>query len=389
MYRTLLRYVLVEQTIPFLASLLVLTLVLFSAKIMSHLHLIFTSGSSFTDLGKMLIYLTPYFFVYTLPMATLLGVLIAFARLSHDNEITAMKSAGIGFYQMILPVSLVAVSTWVMSLALTHFVLPGGNTAFKKVLLDMARSTAQLTLKERLFNDQIAGMVFLINRISPDGRHLYDIFISDERDPQKKSTIMAEEGFLLYNPGHEGYNLRLLRGTILTLADETRSAQTIKFEKYDFNVDLSSIFGRKEFRKKERHLTFTELRQALASTKPRSIKHNKLLLEWYRRFSLPFACIVLAFVAAPLGVQAGTSSRLTGVVLGLFLFLFYYALVSTAKALGENGLFPPAVGMWLPNLLLGIVAVIMWVQTARESPFRPVLMVKQLAASVTSRFSSR
>jgi lipopolysaccharide export system permease protein len=112
-------------------------------------------------------------------------------------------------------------------------------------------------------------------------------------------------------------------------------------------------------------------------------------LEWYRRFSLPFACIILAFVAAPLGVQSGTSSRLTGVILGLFLFLSYYALVSTAKALGENGLFPPAVGMWLPNLLFGVVAVIMWVKTARESPFRPVLIVKQLAVSVLSRFRSR
>jgi lipopolysaccharide export system permease protein len=389
MSRTLLRYTLVEQAVPFGVSLLVLTIVLFTAKVMSFLHLVFASESDLGDLGKMLVYLIPYFFVYTLPLATLLGVLAAFSRLSHHNEITAMKAAGIGFYQLLPPVALVAGTTWVLSLALTHFVLPGGNIAFKRALLDMARSTAQLSLKERLFNDQVKGMVFLVNRISPDGRHFHDVLISDERDPAERSTIMAEEGFLLSNADEEGFSLKLLRGTILKVGKKMRSAQTIRFQEYDLYVNLTSAFGAKEFRKKERHMTEFELRRAIALAEPRSVSRYKLLMEWHRRFSLPFACVVFAFIAAPLGVLSGTTSRLTGVILGLCLFLLYYALVSLGKAIGENGLCPPFLGLWLPNLFFTIIAILMWERTTRESPFQPAVKVRQMAASIISRLTTQ
>jgi len=268
-------------------------------------------------------------------------------------------------------------------------VLPGGNTAFKHILLDMARSTAQLTLKERLFNDQIPGMVFFVNRMSPDGKRLYQILISDERDPANKTTITAEEGLLFSDPEKEGFSLELRKGTILRVDDELNGSQIIYFQKYVLHVDLASAIGKKEFRKKERHLTFTELRRALDSVPPNSPEQNKLLLEWHRRFSLPFACIILAFVAVPLGVQAGSTSRLTGVILGLFLFLLYYALVSVAKALGENGLFPPFLGLWLPNLLFIIIAVFLWVTSVRGSHFQLVAKVKDTAESLISRLGYR
>ena len=180
MRRTLLRYLLTEQMAPFFVSLLVLTLVLFLGKTMRYTQLLFASGSGFTDLGRLLLYSLPYFFAFTIPLATLLAVLLAFARLSYDNEITAMKAAGISFYQMMPSVAIVASCAWLVTLTLTLFVLPGGNSSFKRVLVEMAQSRAQLGLKERVFNNQFDGLVFFINRISPDGRRLHQVFISDD-----------------------------------------------------------------------------------------------------------------------------------------------------------------------------------------------------------------
>ncbi len=389
MRRTLLRYLFVEQVVPFLVSLLVLTLVLFLGKTMRYTHLLFASGSGFVDLGKLLLYSLPYFFVFTIPMATLLAVLLAFARLAHDNEITAMKAAGISFYQTIPPVAMVAGFAWLATLGLSHYVLPRSNVAFENVLLEMARSRAQLGLKERVFNDQFDGLVFFINSISPDGRRLQEVFISDERSPENKNTIVSEEGLLLTDPEGKRITLRLIRGNIFRVGAEMHSAQTIRFQSYDFNLDLHSLsLGAKEYRKRERHLSFPELRQALAATKRGSEKRNRLLFEWHRRFSLPFACIVLGFIAAPLSVQSRTGSRLSGVVLGLLLFLLYYLFVSAAKAFGQDGTFSPTIGLWLPNVVFGVLATVLWIKTARESPFKPILLIRRLTALVTSRMKA-
>jgi lipopolysaccharide export system permease protein len=390
MRRTLFRYLLVEEAIPFFVSLLVLTLVLFLGKTIRYTKLLFITGSGLADFGKLLVCLIPYLLAFTIPMATLLAILLAFARLAHDNEVTAMKAAGISFYQTIPPVALLAGFAWLITLALSNFVLPHASSAFKRTVLEMARSRGQLILKERVFNDQFAGLVFFINSISPDGKHLREIFISDNRSPETKSSIIAKEGFVIYSADGYRMTLRLLRGRIFRVGAEMQSLQTIRFHNYDFNLDLGSLpLSDKEFRKSEGHLTFTELRQALAAAKGNSREYNRLSYEFHRRLSLPFACIVLGFLAAPLSVQSRTGSRLSGVVLGLLLFLLYYIFVSGAKALGEEGSFPPAVGLWLPNVIFSILAILLWIKTARESPFKPIVIVRRFLGMTASLVRSR
>jgi lipopolysaccharide export system permease protein len=390
MRRTLLRYVLAEEAIPFLVSLLVLTLVLFLGKTMRYTKLLFITGSGLADFGKLLLYLMPYLFAFTIPMATLIAILLAFARLAHDNELTAMKAAGISFYQTVPPVALLAGFACLVTLALSNFVLPHANAAFKRTVLDMARSRGQLILKERIFNDQFHGLVFFINSISPDGKHLRKVFISDSRSAETKSSIVAEEGFVVHSPDGNRMTLRLLRGQIFRVAADMNSLQTIRFQNYDFNLDLDSFAsGDEEFRQAERDLDFTQLRQALAAARVGSKKHSRLSYEFHRRWSLPFACIVLGFLAAPLSVQSRTGSRLSGVVLGILLFLLYYVFVSAAKALGEGGTYPPVVGLWLPNVVFSGLAIVLWIKTTRESPFKPIVLVQRFMRSITARLKLR
>ena len=390
MPRTLLRYLLIEQTVAFMVSLLVLTLVLFLGKTMRYTHLFFVGGSGLADFGKVLLYSLPYFFAFTIPMATLLAVLLAFARLAHDNELTAMKAAGIGFYQTIPPVALVAGLACLVTLGLANFILPSANCALKQVIFDLARSKGQLGLKERVFNDQFDGLVLFVNHISPDGKHMREVFISDERPLQPKSTIIAEEGFIVHDPEGKNITFRLLRGRILRVGDDLHSLQTIRFQDYDFNVDIESfVLGSKDIHKREQQLSFTELRKALTATKVGSKEHYRLSYEWHRRLSLPIACLVLGFIAAPLSIQSSPGSRLSGVVLGLFLFFFYYLFVSAAKALGKEGVYPPAIGLWLPNVIFGALAIILWVKTTRESPFKPISIARRFGGHVTAWIRDR
>jgi lipopolysaccharide export LptBFGC system permease protein LptF len=90
-----------------------------------------------------------------------------------------------------------------------------------------------------------------------------------------------------------------------------------------------------------------------------------------------------------LSVQSRTGSRLSGVVLGILLFLLYYVFVSASKALGEGGSYSPAVGLWLPNLIFSALAIVLWVKTARESPFKAIALVQRFLGLVTQRIKFR
>jgi lipopolysaccharide export system permease protein len=390
MRRTLLKYLLVEQLIPFCVSLLVLTLVLFLGRSLRYVQLLLASGPGLADLAKLLFYSLPYFFAFTIPMATLLAVLLAFARLANDNEITAMKAAGISLYQMIPPVALVVGSAWLLTLGLNLFVLPRGNTALRTVLLEMAQSRAHLGFKERVFEDQFTGLVFFINRLSPDGKLMHEVFISDERDPKTSNTIIAEEGALFNDPDQKRLTIRLFRGIIVRVGNDMHSAQTMRFQNYDFYLDLISTHGASHgANKDEAQLSFTELSRTLAGLRPGSTEHFKLSMEWHRRLALPFACVVLGFIAVPLILQSGSVTRFSGIVTGLFLFVIYYIMMSAAGALGEINFCPPAVGLWFPNVLFGLLAIVLWRQTAKEKTFMPISFARQAAALVLARIRKR
>lgn len=388
MQRLFLRYLLAEQTAPFLVSVMVVTVVLFLGRSMRYTRLLFASPSALEDLSRLFLYSLPYFLAFAIPMATLLGVLLAFTRLASDNEITALKAAGLSLYQFLPAVAVVAVSATLVALTLSLSVLPRANGALKVLLVEMARSRGQLAFKERVFNDQFKGLIFFINQIEPDGRRLQQVFISDERETRIRNTIVAEEGMVLDSGGRRGLHIRLFRGMVIRVNDEKHTVQTIRFQHYDFSLDpVITQVG--VFRRAEAQLTLGELNRALADAEPGSPEHQCLSREWHKRLALPFACLALGLIAAPLSLQAGSASRLSGVVLGLLLFLLYYVLLTGAETMAEVGLWPAALAIWLPNVLFAVLASVLWVRTAREKPFTFITVGRQLLSSTIARVRDR
>ena len=388
MQRIIFRYLLAEQTAPFLVSAMVITVVLFLGRSMRYTRLLVASPSALEDLGRLFLYSLPYFLAFAIPMATLLGILLAFTRLASDNEITALKTAGLSLYQLFPAVGMVAVSATLVALSLSLLALPRANNALRSLLVEMATSRMQLAFNERVFNDQFKGLTFFINRIAPDGTRFHEVFISDERDPRVRNTIIAEEGALLDSRGRRGLDIRLFRGMVIRVESEKRTAQTIRFQHYDFSLDLvSPQVGM--LRRVEAQLTLDESNQALGVAKPGSAEHFYLSKEWHKRLALPFACLALGLLAAPLSLQAGTASRLSGVVLGLFLFLLYYVLLTGAETLAEAGLCPVALAIWLSNALFAMLAAVLWTRTARERPFALLTFCRQLVSSTLAHGRDR
>ena len=91
-------------------------------------------------------------------------------------------------------------------------------------------------------------------------------------------------------------------------------------------------------------------------------------LEFHRRLALPFSCMLLGLVGAPLGAIFRQSGRMAGITLGLGIFLAYYIVLSASKGLGENGLLSPFLAIWLPNLLTALVALFLWIKMQLEIP---------------------
>src|SRR6266540_2564203 len=214
MKKTLFLYLCREIAVPFLLGMATFTSVLLMGRLLQLADLVVSKGVLFSDIILMILYLLPFFSMVTIPMSFLLALLLAFGRLSADSEITAMKSAGIGLYSLLPPVFGCALIAYIATTFVTVYALPWGNSSFKKLLLNVIETRATLKLKERVFNDDFPGLTIYVDRYEGVENSMSGILVQDERDPKEPSTIFAEHGLIVREPGTKILRLSLENGGI-------------------------------------------------------------------------------------------------------------------------------------------------------------------------------
>jgi len=94
---------------------------------------------------------------------------------------------------------------------------------------------------------------------------------------------------------------------------------------------------------------------------------NSYWVEVYKKYSLPFACIIFVLIGAPLGVMVRKGGFGVAASISLFFFLLYWAFLIGGEKLGNRNMLPPFFGMWAANILIGIAGTILTIKTVRET----------------------
>ena len=101
--KTLDRYVIREILPPFLLALLVFTFILIIPFIIELAEQMIAKGVPWPTLLRLMVTLLPQAMALTIPMALLIGILVAFGRLSADREVVVMMACGISPYRLLRP----------------------------------------------------------------------------------------------------------------------------------------------------------------------------------------------------------------------------------------------------------------------------------------------
>ncbi len=106
-------------------------------------------------------------------------------------------------------------------------------------------------------------------------------------------------------------------------------------------------------------------------------RYNKYGVEIHKKFSLPVACILFILLGSPLGVLAKKGGFVVGVSLSFGFFLIYYIMLIGGEEIADRNILEPWVAMWLPNLILLVVALYLTLHTVRErAPFQMFAKIK-------------
>ena len=373
------RYIFTEMIPPFILNIGFFTFVFLMAKILDITKMIVNYKISISSVFLLLLYSIPHFLEFVIPMSIMMSILLTFLRLSADNEIVALKAGGFSIYRLLPPVMLFSLLGFLLTGFMSIYGVPWGRLSFKDLTLEVVSSNAKIGLKERTFNDSFKDVMLYMNKIDLKSKILINVFIEDKRNKNIVSTVVAPRGNIFNQADSPSFHLRLYDGSINQVDIKNQATHSIKFDTYDINLDLEKTISAAKGRSKdEKEMNLVELRQHIQTFSKKDVRYFTALTEFHKKFSIAFACFALGILAVPLGIQSQSAKRSFGLGLGLFFFLLYYLMLSAGWVFGEAGVYPPVIGMWLPNVVMGGLGLFLLDRTAKERPvnirYLPVLL---------------
>ena len=100
-----------------------------------------------------------------------------------------------------------------------------------------------------------------------------------------------------------------------------------------------------------------ELKVFIAQEKTLGKNITKLMIQYYLKFALPFACLIFTMIGAAVSFQPHRRSSAMGMGLSIVIILAYYIIYSLGFALGINSVISPIIAAWMPNILVGLVSI--------------------------------
>jgi lipopolysaccharide export system permease protein len=408
-------YILSEFLLSFAVAFLFFFFIFFVNQILVLAEEIFSKKVPFWDVILFIVYSLPSILALAFPFGALVGSLMAVGRLSSDNEILAFRACGVSLLRILGPLLFAGALLSLVSFVMNDYFLPLGNIRLGSMYRKILYTNPGIEL-EPYSVKRYQDTVIITGAI--EGNTLRDIAIIDRDAHRQKRIIAARSGVLEESRAQKGVISIRLDGVFSHVPD---SKDPLRYEYTEaesmiYNIllkDLSSSFvnpGPREMSSLDvwREILRLEGEQAKAAAergravsralldlsmevlslrefgldRPGLIEqHRQTLqglyesyqralqrrvvdrnlqlhrLEFHKKFSIPFGCLVFVVFAFPVGLLARRSGRAVGFGVGLLMTSLYWWLLLLGHSLGIRLEIAPAIAMWFPNLLIFFAGV--------------------------------
>jgi lipopolysaccharide export system permease protein len=313
-------------------------------------------------------YLTqvPEVFIILLPVALLLALLFALGRMSRANEIVSMLTAGVSIPRVLAPLIGMGLLTVGASLALNYSLAPHAEMA-KKNFIATARAH-QFSVQGQIFRNRTDLRTWFIQSFRP-GHDIFNnvqVLQQDANDNIVESYVTPKATYHPETKTWELENVKVVHYDATGNITDEKIVPALKIDNWsETPFRLGSANVRAEY------LSFPELREYLHFNSDFPIT----LLAPFRthlqyRLALPWTCLVVVCIAAPLGIGYSRRGVLASVASAVVLVFSMNFLTHLFLALGEGDRVSPIVAAWTPNLIFTIIGIyLLYLRaTNREAP---------------------
>jgi len=392
--KTLARYLLFDFIGPFLLAVTVLTFILLMDKLFLMIDLLVRKGIGVGTVGQLILLSLPPTMSVSTPLAMLIAAVMSYGRASQDNELGAIRTAGIQVFRVFVPVMIAGVALAGLMLYFNGYVVADSSFKLRNLMMDLATKRPAIRVEPGVFMTDFEGYTIYIGTISEKTSAITDIRIYDRTQAGTPDLIVAPKGTLSSTPDEKYLVLTLDSGAIHEYLGQDKYRR-VEFNEHVINLPFNEDLQHKERDYRGNHeMTLTALNKQMgqlgkdAKNQQKAVRDlvknkkgpwnqadsirigeertklrhkqkdiDRLSTETNKRWSLSFSCFLFLFFGAPLGILLRRGGMGTGFLVGLLFFAVFYILLVGGEDLASSGKLSPFVGMWLGNIILLPVTV--------------------------------
>ncbi len=357
------RYLVTELSGPFVFGLSTFTLIFIATQIISIGKLVSEEHAPLMAAIEYFFWDMPQFLLFVIPMAMLLGTLLAMQRLSGDSEITAMKAGGVSIMRIVLPLAAVGLVVSLVSLVLQEVVVPLANdrAAYIKtaVIQHLNPIEGNLTVVTPLPSG--GKQITIASGLDAETQSLLGVTVVQQDRAGKPVTIIYAD-----RARYEPPTWSFINATTRTFNSDgsvttgTEPRLSVDIGEKPNEIAKHTVSGDPEQQSR------AEIKAALGSglLSPQQVK--TYTASYSAKLARPFAALVFTLIAVPFGVrQARGGGRGLGFGLALVIIFVYYIISTFFLTIGGTATWLAGIAAWTPNAIFTLIGLLLLRQSSR------------------------
>jgi LPS export ABC transporter permease LptG/LPS export ABC transporter permease LptF len=302
-----------------------------------------------------LFFLSPQLIYWLMPISVLVAVLVTFAILTKNNEVTAFKACGVSLMRLGVPVLMASVLLSVGLFAFDYYWVPDANLRQDRLRDEIkGRQTRSHQDPEQKWIFGQGSRIYYYKYFDLQKKEMLGVYVF-ELDPNTfdlRGEIAAEKAE--WQPAQSTWMFRNGRSKMLQgVADKDYKAfKTATFpqltEKPEwFLTDVTQ----------DKQMNYRQLRNYIRDLRQRGFDTVRLRVQYAKKFSAPLFVLIMAMIAIPFGFLVGNRGAMAGIGVSLGIAMAYWGIDRLSEQIGNVGQLDPAVAAWAPDVVFALAGI--------------------------------
>jgi lipopolysaccharide export system permease protein len=308
------------------------------------------------------------------PITIFIAAVYVCSRMAGRTEVIAMLSAGISFRRMLVPYFIGATIVGGISFVLNGWIIP--NATKSRLAFEMEHLKTKYYYEKQNIHIQVASDTYLYmksyNNNNETGYHFTLEKFDDNRLIEKLTASRIVWDSVKLKWTLHDWSIRKVDGIFespkrpetVPALEVSKKAVSKEYVKSGTQLDTALVIHPKEFESDYRKydgLTLNELDDHIRTLRARGSTGIELYeVEKYTRYTSPVTIFILVFMGVIVSARKSRGGTGPQIALGFLLSFIFILFFTLFRTFAENGSMPPQISVWVPNIVFGIISVMMY-----------------------------